>query len=131
MLNKYYDTMMKTPALFDTLRTLDDLYSTPFATRTTRFHTNSSTYRTEEKDNELHLSVDLPGVKAKDISVQVTGREIKVAGKLRGEDFKYTYSLSRDYDPDVVTATHEDGVLTLTFGKTITAKTKTVEIKTK
>ena len=129
MLNIRYDSMMKTPTLFDTLRTLEDLYSTP--TSRTRVYTNSSVYRTEEKDNELHLSIDLPGVKGKDISVQATGREIKVTGKLRGEDFKYSYVLSKDYDPETVTATHEDGVLTLTFGKTATAKTKTVEIKVK
>lgn len=129
MLNIRYDSMMKTPTLFDTLRTLEDLYSTP--TSRTRVYTNSSVYRTEEKDNELHLSIDLPGVKGKDISVQATGREIKVTGKLRGEDFKYSYVLSKDYDPETVAATHEDGVLTLTFGKTSTAKTKTVEIKVK
>jgi HSP20 family molecular chaperone IbpA len=130
MLNKYYDSMLKTPTLFDTLRTLEDLYSTPYTTRT-RVHTSSSVYRTEEKDNELHLSVDLPGVKSKDLSVQATGRDIKVTGKLRGEEFKYSYVLSRDYDPETVTATHEDGVLTLTFGKTTVAKTRTIEIKTR
>jgi len=129
MLNIRYDSTLKTPTLFDTLRTLEDLYSTP--TSRTRVYTNSSVYRTEEKDNELHLSIDLPGVKGKDISVQATGREIKVTGKLRGEDFKYSYVLSKDYDPETVAATHEDGVLTLTFGKTATAKTKTVEIKVK
>jgi len=130
MLNIRYDSMMKTPTLFDTLRTLEDLYSTPYTTRS-RVYNNSSVYRTEEKDNELQLSIDLPGVKGKDISVQVTGREIKVAGKLRGEDFKYSYALSKDYDPDTVTASHEDGVLTLIFGKTAVAKTKTIEIKLK
>jgi len=129
MMNIRYDSMLKTPTLFDTLRTLEDLYSTP--TSRTRVYTNTSVYRTEEKDNELHLSIDLPGVKSKDISVQVTGREIKVTGKLRGEDFKYSYVLSRDHDPETVVATHEDGVLTLTFGKTSSAKTKTVEIKVK
>lgn len=129
MLNIRYDSMLKTPTLFDTLRTLEDLYSTPSAR--TRVYTNSSVYRTEEKDNELHLSIDLPGVKGKDITVQVTGREIRVTGKLRGDDFKYSYALSKDYDPETVTATHEDGVLILTFAKLTTAKTKTVEIKIK
>lgn len=129
MLNIRYDSMLKTPTLFDTLRTLEDLYSTPSAR--TRAYTNSSVYRTEEKDNELHLSIDLPGVKGKDITVQVTGREVRVTGKLRGDDFKYSYALSKDYDPETVTATHEDGVLILTFAKLTTAKTKTVEIKIK
>ncbi len=130
MLNKYYDTMLKTPTLFDTLRNLEDLYSTPYTTRS-RVYTNTAAYRTEEKDNELHLSIDLPGMKGKDISVQATGREIKVAGKIRGEDFKYAYVLSKDYNPETVSAIHEDGVLTLTFEKIVTAKTKTVEIKVK
>ena len=129
MLNIRYDSMLKTPTLFDTLRTLEDLYSTPSAR--TRVYTNSSVYRTEEKDNELHLSIDLPGVKGKDITVQVTGREVRVTGKLRGDDFKYSYALSKDYDPETVAATHEDGVLTLAFAKLTTAKTKTVEIKIK
>ena len=129
MLNVRYDSMLKTPTLFDTLRTLEDLYSTP--TARTRVHTGSSVYRTEEKDNELHLSIDLPGVKSKDLSVQATGRDIKVLGKLRGEEFKYTYVLSKDYDPETVTATHEDGVLTLVFGKSSAAKTKIIDIKVK
>jgi HSP20 family molecular chaperone IbpA len=129
MLNIRYDSMLKTPTLFDTLRTLEDLYSTP-ATRT-RVYTNSSVYRTEEKDNELHLSIDLPGVKGKDISVQATGREIKVTGKLRGEDFKYSYVLSKDYDPESITAVHEDGVLTFSFNKIATSKTRTVQINVK
>ena len=85
----------------------------------------------EEKNNELHLSVDLPGVKRKEISVQITARDINISGKLRGEDFKYSYSLSNEYDPDAVTAIYEDGVLTLTFGKSLVLKTKTIKIKVK
>ena len=129
MLNIRYDSSLKNPSLFDSLRIFDDLYSTTASTRT-RF-CNSSEYRVEEKDNELHLSIDLPGVKAKDLSVQATGRDIKVTGKLRGDDFKYSYVLSKDYDPETITATHEDGVLTLTFSKTSASKTRTVEIKVK
>jgi HSP20 family protein len=130
MLNIRYDSMMKTPALFDTLRNIEDLCSPSYMSRS-KLCSGTSIYRIEEKDNELHLSIDVPGVKHKDISVQVTGYEIRVSGKLRGEEFKHTYSLSRDYNPDTVTATHEDGVLIITFGKTVTAKTKTVEIKAK
>ena len=129
MLNIRYDSSLKNPSLFNTLRALDDLYSTTSSTRT-RFCT-SSEYRVEEKDNELHLSIDLPGVKAKELSVQTTGRDIKVTGKLRGEDFKYSYVLSKDYDPETISAIHEDGVLTLAFGKTSASKTRTVEIKVK
>jgi HSP20 family molecular chaperone IbpA len=130
MLNIRYDSMLKTPTLFDTLRTLEDLYATPYTNRT-KLYSSLPVYRVEEKDSELHLSIDLPGVKSKDISVQVTGREIKVTGKLREEDFKYSYTISKDYDPDTVSAVHEDGVLSLSFRKAASAKTKTVEIKVK
>jgi len=129
MLNIRYDSSLKNPSLFNTLRALDDLYSTTSSTRTRSC--TSSEYRVEEKDNELHLSIDLPGVKAKELSVQTTGRDIKVTGKLRGDDFKYSYVLSKDYDPETISAIHEDGVLTLTFGKTSASKTRTVEIKVK
>lgn len=130
MLNIRYDSMLKTPTLFDTLRNLEDLYSPTYTSRS-RLYSTSSVYRVEEKDNELHLSIDIPGVKPKEISVQSTGRDIKVSGKLRGEDFKYSYVLSKDYDPETISATHEDGVLTLTFGKTSASKTRSVEIKVK
>jgi len=130
MLNIKYDSMLKTPTLFDALRTLEDLYSPTYTSRS-RLYSTSSVYRVEEKDNELHLSIDVPGVKPKEISVQATGRDIKVSGKLRGEDFKYSYVLSKDYDPETISATHEDGVLTLTFGKTTASKTRAVEIKVK
>ena len=129
--------MLKTPTLpalfdtlFDTLRISEDLYSTP-ATRS-KVYTKSSDYsRVEEKNNELYLSIDLPGVKSNEISVQITARDIDISGKLRGEDFKYAYSLSKEYDPDAVTAIYEDGVLTLTFRKFLVFKTKTIEIKVK
>ena len=129
MLNIRYDSSLKSPTLLDTLRTIEDL-AAPSTSRN-RFYANSSTYRVEEKDNELQLSIDLPGVKAKDLSVQATGRDIKVTGKIRGEDFKYSYVLSKEYDPDTVSAIHEDGVLTLSFSKTAASKTRTVEIKVK
>ena len=125
MLNKYYDSMLKTHDIFDTFRILDDLYS-PLSSKT---RSMSSVYRVETKDDKLTLSIDLPGVKLKDHTVQTTGRDLKVSGKLRGEDFKYHYTLSKEYNPESVAATLEDGVLTLSFDKITSASTRTVQVR--
>lgn len=130
MLNKYYDSMLKTDNLFHTLRILDDLYS-PTLTSKTRYYTSTTEARTEKKDNELHLLVDLPGVKSSDLSVQTEGRVIKITGKRRGEEFKHTYTLSKEYDPESTSATLEDGVLTLTFAKSTETASRKIEVKVK
>jgi HSP20 family protein len=122
MLAKYYDSMLK-PELFDAF-----FYGLPTSQSRSLF---SSDYRVETKEEGLTLSIDLPGVKSKDLTVQATGREVKIEGKVRGEDFKYTYRVSKDYDPETVDATLEDGVLTLLFKKTRNNNTKTIDIKLK
>ena len=128
-MTKYYDSMLKTPDIFDTLRLFDDLYGTSWTTRSKT--STAAAYRTEIVDDGLVLSIDLPGVKSKDLSVQVTGRDVKVSGKHRGEEFKQTYKIAKEYDPETVSATLEDGVLTLSFKKSVGNETKTIEVKVK
>ena len=123
MLEKYHDSMLKTD-LFDAF-----FYGLPLTTR--QRSSVLSDYRVETSESGLTLSLDLPGVKSKDLSVQVTGRDVKVSGKGRGEDFKYTYRLSKDYDTEGASASLEDGVLSLVFKKTKVSDTKTIEIQVK
>ena len=122
MLTKYYDSMLK-PDLFDAF-----FYGLPpVKTRSSVLND----YRVDSNSDGLQLSVDLPGVKSKDLSVQVTGRDVSITGKARGEDIKHTYRISKDYDPDTVDAVLEDGVLTLTFKKSGGLEPKTVEVRTR
>lgn len=130
MMNKYYDSMLKTDNLFQTLRILDDLCNPTLTTRQRHFSSTTEA-KTEVKDNELHLSVDIPGVKLKDLSVQTEGRVIKITGRRKGEEFKHTYTLSKEYDPETTSATLEDGVLTLTFSKTVETSTRKIDVKVK
>ena len=109
MLTKYYDTMLKPFDTLDALRMFDDIYTPSWGLKP---RSSASSYRVNTTDTGLELSLDIPGVKSKDLSVQVTGRLLTVSGKVRGEDFKHTYRLSKDYDTDTVDATLEDGVLT-------------------
>ena len=121
--------MLKTSDVFDTLRLFDDLYSSTWTSRSKSL--TASAYRTDITDDGLTLSIDLPGVKSKDLSVQVTGRDVKVSGKQRADDFKQTYRIAKEYDPDTASATLEDGVLSLTFKKTKGDETKTIDVKVK
>lgn len=120
MLIKYYDSMLKAPEFFNPFHLIDDLTTTS---------TRSSNYRTEVTDRGLNLSIDLPGVKATDLTVQTTGRDVKVTGRLRGSQFDYAYRLSRDYNPETVEATLECGVLTLHFDRIKKDSPRTIEVK--
>ena len=128
MMNKYYDSMLKSDNLFQTLRILDDLCNPTLTTRQ-RYFTSTTEAKTEVKENQLHLSVDLPGVKSTDLSVQAEGRTIKIVGKRKGEEIKHSYTLSKEYDPETTSATLEDGVLTLIFGKTQAVESRKIEVK--
>lgn len=128
MLTKYHDTMLtKTRDLFDPFHILNELSLSPLYERSTL----SSAYRVNTTENGLELSLDLPGVKQKDLTVQTVDRLVKVSGKIRGEEFKYSYRISKDYDVEDVDATLEDGVLLLKFQKYKQATAKTVDVKVK
>jgi len=127
MLTKYNDTLTSPFFSFDPLRLLDELYYTGYSNTSTR----TKSCRSEATEDGLHLSVDLPGVKSKDLSVQVTGREVKIEGTVRGDKFLYTYRAAKDYDPETVSATLEDGVLTLDFEKTAASKPRVIDVKVK
>ena len=122
MLSKYYDSMLK-PDIFDAL-----FYGMSIPRTKSHF---SSDARVETTESGLSLTVDLPGVKHKDLSVEVVGRDVKVSATVRGEELKYSYRISRDYEPDTLDALLEDGVLTLSFKRARTTDTRRVEVRTR
>lgn len=122
MFSKYYDSMLK-PDIFDTL-----FYGMSIPRTKSHF---SSDARVETTESGLSLTVDVPGVKQKDLTVELSGRDVKVSGTARGEEFKYSYRISRDYDPDTLDALLEDGVLTLSFKRARTSDTRRVEVRTR
>lgn len=126
MLTKYYDSMIKTPNLFDTLSIFDDLYGPGWSRPSDVI---DSSCRVNPTDEGLELSFDLPGVKKADLSVQVTGNQVDISGKVRDRDFKRSYRISRTYDPDPVEAILEDGVLTLKFLRSPETRPRRIEIR--
>jgi HSP20 family protein len=98
-----------------------------------------------ESPTALHLEVDLPGVRAADVDVQVHAGELtlKVArqdGAQEGErwlrrergtgSYTRTFALPADVDASAVDAQLADGVLRVSLPKSPRAMPRAIEIKT-
>lgn len=96
----------------------------------------------EETDEAYVVEVDLPGVRAKDIKVELEDNRLSVHGEIKERErtgvlrrstrrtgqFDYRVALPVKVDPDKVEASLEDGVLRLELAKAEVAKPKRIEI---
>lgn len=99
----------------------------------------------EDKDN-FYVRAELPGVKADDLDISVTGKNLSIGGerKIQAEDEKAKYhrrereagrfsrvvTLPMDVDASKVEAHCVDGVLSLVLPKAEAAKPKQISVKT-
>jgi HSP20 family protein len=95
-----------------------------------------------ETEDAYVAEVELPGVKKDDISVELTGQELAIAGEYtetgqegralrrsrRTGHFEYRVMLPGQADADKITASLADGVLTVTVPKAETDKPRRIEI---
>jgi HSP20 family protein len=98
---------------------------------------------TEDKDR-YYVRAELPGMKAEDIELQVTGRNLSISGERQiqpeGENARYhrrereggkfsrMLGLPGDIDADRVEAEMTNGVLTVAIGKSEAAKPKQITV---
>ncbi len=101
-------------------------------------------YETEE---DIVVKATLPGIKAGNVDVTVTGDTLVIKGDTHEEHedkeehyllrerahgtFHRAVSLSRDVDSEKATADFQDGVLTITLPKAERARTRKVEVAVK
>lgn len=98
---------------------------------------------TETKKDYI-LRAELPGVKAEDLDIQATGRNITISGERKIEPdpdatyhrrereagtFSRALTLPGDIDRDQIDASLKNGVLTVTVPKSEKAKPRQIEIK--
>jgi len=99
-----------------------------------------------ETEDSLVAELEVPGIKPEDINVSVTGEVLTVAGEKKQEanregknyhvvervygKFSRSVRLPTTVDPDRVQASYKDGILLIIMGKTQTAKSKRIEVKT-
>lgn len=117
--------------IFDALDPFGPLASRP---RTGLFTPLDAGIRRSVTDDELSLSVDLPGTKSEDLEITFeTNGAMKIASKRSDLQLESTHrcSLGEDWDRDSAEASLEDGVLTVKLRKLEKAKPKRLLLKTK
>lgn len=100
-----------------------------------------------QTDNEVVVKAAIPGVKADDVQINVTGEVLTIKGETREKEetkdkayhireqrwgmFERTIALPTDVVADNAKAEFENGILTITLPKAEEVKPKTISIKTK
>lgn len=98
-----------------------------------------------ETDDALQIRLDVPGLKAEEINIEVSGNTIRISGEHKEEkeekgrtfhriertsgSFARSLELPAAVKEDKVTAECADGVLTINLPKTEAAKTQKVPVK--
>ena len=97
-----------------------------------------------ERDEEIVLRAEVPGVEKKDVDVSITGNSVTLKGQTRHEEkeekgeyyrheisrgaFSRTVALPASVDPDKANATFKDGILEITLPKVEKAKRRTLKL---
>ncbi len=98
-----------------------------------------------EREDALLVKAELPGMKAENIDISVTGNVLTLSGEKKDdvEEQKDSYyhverrhgyfrreiTLPSDVDADRIDASYTDGVLTITLPKAESAKPRRIEVK--
>ena len=97
----------------------------------------------EETEKAFVVTLDLPGVRREDISLDLRETELHVAGEIREPEregqvrrqnrrtgrFDYRITLPGEVNPEAVEATLAEGVLTVRLDKAPAAQPRRIEIK--
>ena len=122
-------------ALFHRDPFLNDIFGpTMTPSHAARHGSSQGNHHVHETEDAITVNIDLPGVKASDLQVQLVDKVLRVSGerKIAGTESKFIRSFS--IDPDTVDfenmkANMEFGVLTLTAPKRIKpAVSKTITV---
>lgn len=100
-----------------------------------------SASRMKESDKAYLISIDLPGMDKKDISIETSGNRLVISGERKEESeskegskksyrqFNQSFSLPDDANLEAISATSANGVLKITVPKTGKKVSKKIEIK--
>lgn len=97
-----------------------------------------------EMQDAIHLQLEIPGMEAKDLDVQVTAEAVSISGERKSEtkteekgmtrtEFRYgkfrrVIPLPTQIQNDKVQGSYKDGILSLTLPKVQAEKTKVVKV---
>ena len=122
----------------------DDAFTRPL--RLGNGHWSMPTVDMYQTDNEIVVKAAIPGVKADDVQINVTGEVLTIKGEKRSEreekeanyhvvernygSFSRSLKLPAAVELDKIEAKYDKGVLTVTCPKKEEVKPKAIEIKT-
>ena len=126
-------------------RLFDDAFTRPLSARDGGWSTPAiDMYQT---DNDVVVKAALPGFKAEDVQINVTGDVLTIRGEMKHEDeqndkawhirehrwgsFERSISLPTDVVSEKAQADFDNGILTVTLPKAEEVKPKTITVKAK
>lgn len=126
-------------------RLFDDAFTRPLSLSTSTWSVPAvDMYQT---DNEVVVKVALPGIKADEVQINITGELLSLKGEVKQENetsekayhireqrwgsFERSIALPTQVVADKAKAEFENGVLTITLPKAEEVKPRTISIKTK
>ena len=83
----------------------------------------------EDRDTEIVLSADLPGVEKKDIELKVDNHSIAFSAKTEERNYEFAQSFDFELKSSGVRATFVNGVLDVVVEKSVGTQGKTIKIK--
>jgi len=83
----------------------------------------------EERDTEVGITVDMPGIQKKDIELNVDKHTVNVSAKTEERDYGFSRSFTSELNPNKVTAKFNNGVLDINIQKAEEYKGKKIAIK--
>lgn len=108
---KQHNDLIAARNYFERLFNLDNLFSD--------FLTDVGIQYTENEDKTLTYSVDVPGVKENDLTVEVLDHSVNIKGIRKTKNSQYSieksFQIPKKYNPNSLKANLADGVLTLTL----------------
>jgi HSP20 family protein len=98
-----------------------------------------------EQGDDVHIDVELPGIKPEEIKVNVEGDVLTISGERKRQEvakkdgyqrvertygtFTRAFSLGQDVDPESVDAKFDNGVLKLSLHKRAASKRREIAVK--
>jgi HSP20 family protein len=83
----------------------------------------------EDKNGEITVTVDMPGVAKKDIEMHVDKHIVKVEASTEDRDYSFSKKFTPELNPDKVEAKFNNGVLDIKIQKAEESKGKKISIK--
>jgi HSP20 family protein len=83
----------------------------------------------EDRNTEIALSADLPGIEKKDIELKVDNHSIAFSAKTEERNYDFGQSFDFELKPTAVKATFVNGVLDVVVQKSAETQGKTIKIE--